>query len=413
MKQLIILFGVLFIISSANGQYDPIKGCIVDSNGDCVSNTVLTAMPFLRIAPDARGGAMGDVGIALTPDANSMHYNAANLVFMEDDASAAVTYTPWLRDLQLNDIFLAYMSGTKKIDNLQSVGFNLRWFSLGELNFTTSDGSPNGKGKPREFEFAAAYARKLGDNFSASLSAKYISSNLATGQFVEGIEIKTASSFAADIGLAYKKNLKLSGYNSQLGVGMTISNLGSKVSYTDKIVKDFLPANLGIGSSLSLDFDSYNTLLIAFDVNKLLTPTPISKTCINENDPTGPLIICPEYDKDGDGSPDYRQKSVFEGLTGSFSDAQGGFSEELQEINFSAGFEYWYDKQFAFRMGYYYEHPLKGARQYMTVGLGLKYNIFGIDISYLVPTSAVRSPLDNTLRFGMMFDVSKLKELDK
>lgn len=413
MKKIIALVGLLSFTLGMNAQiFDPLKGCVVNANGVCTSNTLLTAMPFLRIAPDARGGAMGDVGIALTPDANSMHYNAANLVFIEDDASAAVTYTPWLRDLQLNDIFLAYASGHKKIDKVSALGFALRWFSLGELNFTDTDGNNIGVGRPREFELGAAYSRKLGDNLSASLTGKYIYSNLASGQFVNGIEINSASAFAADIGVAYKKKLKVSGYNSQLGLGVTISNLGSKVSYTNSIVRDFLPANLGIGSSLSIDFDSYNTLTIALDINKLLVPTPIAKTCVDPNDPDK-TIQCPEWDKDGDGIADYRQLGLFEGVFGSFSDAQGGFNEEMQEFNFSAGFEYWYDKQFAFRMGYYYENPLKGARRYMTVGLGLKYNIFGIDISYLVPTSAVRSPLDNTLRFGMMFDIANLKELDK
>jgi hypothetical protein len=412
MRKFTLLVGLIYLTFNTNAQFDPTKGCIVDSNGECVPNTVLTAMPFLRIAPDARGGAMGDVGIALTPDANSMHYNAANLVFMEEDASAAVTYTPWLRDLQLNDIFLAYGSGTKKIDDRQSLGFALRWFSLGELNFTDASGIETGVGRPREFEFGVAYARKLGDNLSASLTGKYIYSNLASGQFVNGIEISSATSFAADIGIAYKKKLKVSGYNAQLGVGATISNLGSKVSYTNNDVKDFLPANLGIGSSLSIDFDAYNTLTVALDINKLLAPTPVAKTCIDPDDPDV-TFQCPEWDQDGDGIADYRQQSLFEGIFGSFGDAQGGAQEEFKEFSFSTGFEYWYDKQFAFRMGYYYENPLKGARQYMTVGLGLKYNIFGIDISYLVPTSAVRSPVDNTLRFGMMFDIANLKELDK
>lgn len=410
MKNYIALLGIMMGVLNASAQFDPIKGCIVDTNGECVSNTVLTSMPFLRIAPDARGGAMGDVGIALTPDANSMHYNAANLVFMEEDASVSVTYTPWLRDLQLNDIFLAYLSGYKKIDNQQSLGMSLRWFSLGELNFTNSDGDQTGVGRPREFEFAAAYCRKLGDNFSASLTGKYIYSNLASGQFVNGIEINSASSFGADIGLAYKKKAKISGYNAQLGFGLTVSNIGSKVSYTNNIIKDFLPGNLGLGASATIDFDSYNTLAFALDINKLLAPSPIAKTCLDEN---GLPYQCPEWDQDGDNIADYRQKSLFDGILGSFTDAQGGALEELQEINFSVGMEYWYDKQFAFRLGYYYEHPLKGARQYMTVGLGLKYNIFGIDISYLVPTSAVRSPLDNTLRFGMMFDIANLQELDK
>lgn len=399
---LAILF-VALIGSTANAQFDPVKGCIVDSNGDCIPNTILTAMPFLRIAPDARGGAMGDAGIAGSPDANSMFYNPSNLAFVEDDSSLGATYTPWLRDLNLNDIYLAYLSGYKKIDDLSTLGFNFRFFSLGEINFIDPDGIDNGVGKPREFEVAAAYARKLGDNFSIGLSGKYIYSNLASGQNVNGIIINAASSFATDVSLTYKKDTKISDYKARYGIGMNVSNLGAKVTYTDNATRDFLPTNLGIGGSLYLEFDEYNTITFLLDMNKLLTPTPISPTIIDAN---GNDVENPDYE-------DYRTKSLFEGVFGSFTDAQGGGSEELSEVAFSTGAEYWYDKQFAVRAGYYYESPLKGDRQFMTIGIGLKYNIFGIDLSYLVPTNNRRSPLDNTLRFGMTFDLANLESLDE
>ncbi len=406
---LIMVFGGYF--TSDAQVFDPVKGCVVGPNGDCIPNTQLTAMPFLRLAPDARGGAMGDVGITLSPDPNSVHYNASNLVFAGKKTALAMTYTPWLRDLNLDDVFLLYFSGYRKLDKIQTVGFGLRYFSLGQINFTDDQGVSTGVGNPREMEMNLAYARKLGDNFSASLSAKYVYSNLATGQFVNGIEINSASAFAADVGLTYKKKTKLGGYNSEWTYGGAITNIGSKVSYTDEAeVQDFLPANLGLGVGLLMNFDKYNTMSFHLEMNKLLTPTPISKLIKNPEDPEGEPILNPNWDKNGDGIGDYRQKSLFSGMIGSFGDAQGGFGEEVKELSFSFGTEYWYDKQFAVRAGYFYEHPEKGDRQYLAVGLGIQYNIFGINLSYLVPTNNRRNPLDNTLRFSLIFDFDGYQE---
>lgn len=406
-RQTLTVLVLITTVVASFSQYNPIKGCIVDASDNCIPNTILTSLPFLRIAPDARGGAMGDVGIAMDPDANSFHYNAANLAFIKDNASLSATYTPWLRDLNLNDVYLAYLSGYKRLDKLQTVGFAFRYFSLGEINFVDNNGGPTGTGKPREFEIGAAYARKLGDNFSASLSGKFLYSNLASGQRVMGIDINSATSFAADFSLAYKKPIKLSGYNAQWGLGVTVSNLGAKVTYTNNSDRDFLPTNLGIGASLKLDFDSYNSIAFGLDINKLLTPTPCSPTMLDEN---GVEVPNPCFDTDSNGKADWREKSLFDGILGSFSDAQGGFSEELSEFYYSIGTEYWYDKQFAVRAGYYYESPLKGDRQFLTVGFGVKYSVFGLNLSYLVPTNQRRSPLDNTLRFGMNFDLGTFNE---
>ncbi|MFT6334690.1 MAG: hypothetical protein ACI86M_000237 [Saprospiraceae bacterium] len=397
---------VLAICISTNVSYsqvyNPFKNCLVGPNGDCIPNTLLTAMPFLRIAPDARGGAMGDVGITVTPDANSIHYNASNLAFAEKSTSLALTYTPWLRELNLNDVFLLHFSGYKKLDKLQTIGFGLRYFSLGEINFTDDQGINIGLGNPRELEFNVAYARKLGDNLSASLSAKYVYSNLASGQQVNGIDINSANAFAADIGVTYKKKSKLGGYDSQWTYGAAITNLGSKVSYTDQAdVQDFLPANLGFGAGLLMNFDKYNTMSFHVELNKLLVPSPQSKTIQLQD---GSVVDNPDYDVNENEIADYREKSLFSGVLGSFGDAQGGFSEEIKEMAISFGTEYWYDKQFSVRAGYYYEHQDKGDRQYLTVGLGIQYNIFGINLSYLVPTNNRRNPLDNTLRFSLIFD---------
>ena len=382
-------------------------GCVVGPNGDCIPNTLLTAMPFLRIAPDARGGAMGDVGITFSPDPNSIHYNAANLAFVEKNTALSLTYTPWLRELNLNDVYLLHFAGYRKLSDLETIGFGLRYFSLGEINFTDVQGINIGLGDPRELEVNIAYARKLGDNFAASLSAKYVYSNLASGQNVNGIDINSANAFAADVGLTYKKETNLGGYDSEWTFGLALTNLGSKVSYTDIAeVQDFLPSNLGFGTGLLMNFDQYNTMSFHFEVNKLLVPTPVARNIIEDGVPSPN----PEWDQDNDGIADYRQKSLFSGVFGSLGDAQGGFGEEMKEFAFSLGTEYWYDKQFAVRAGYYYEHPEKGDRQYLTVGLGIQYNIFGINLSYLVPTNNRRNPLDNTLRFSLIFDFDGYQE---
>jgi len=407
--QTTLLFALILVGSSTSyAQFDPVKGCVVGPDGNCIPNTLLTAMPFLRIAPDARGGAMGDVGITVSPDPNAIHYNAANLAFTEKNTALALTYTPWLRELNLNDVYLLHFSGFKKLSDLETIGFGLRYFSLGEINFTDVQGINIGLGMPRELEFNVAYARKLGDNFAASLSAKYVYSNLASGQNVNGIDINSANAFAADVGISYKKKTKLGGYDSEWTYGLALTNLGSKVSYTDIAeVQDFLPSNLGFGAGLLMNFDQYNTMSFHFEVNKLLVPTPVARKILNDQ---GVSVDNPEWDVDGDGIADYRQKALFAGVFGSLGDAQGGFGEEMKEFSFSVGTEYWYDKQFAVRAGYYYEHPEKGDRQYLTVGLGIQYNIFGINLSYLVPTNNRRNPLDNTLRFSLIFDFEGYQE---
>lgn len=405
---IILLIGFL---SSVNAQtsFNQAAGCVVDANGDCIPNTLLSAMPFLRIVPDARAAAMGDAGIATSSDGGAMHFNASKLVFAEETQGLSASYTPWLRDLGLTDVYLAYLSGFKQIDDLQTVGFGLRFFSLGQINFTDADGNSAGTGSPREMEFALAYARKLSDKFSAGLTGKYIYSNLASGQRVGQFEISSANAFAADFSLTYKSKLKISGRDSDLNFGMALTNIGSKVTYTEGTVKDFLPMNLGLGSALTLNIDDYNAMTFAVDINKLLVPTPVPAT-IELEDMT--KIDNPDYDTDAPGSAgfgiaDYREKSMFSALLGSFSDAQGGFSEELSEISISLGVEYWYDKQFAVRAGYFYEDVNKGDRKFLTVGLGLKYNVFGLNLSYLVPTNGRRNPLDNTLRFTLNFDLNQ------
>jgi hypothetical protein len=411
LRLLFIGFILINCLPKAQSQiYDPNQGCVIGPNGECVPNAVLSAMPFLRIVPDARSGAMGDVGIAISPTSNSIHFNASNLVFAEKKSALSANYTPWLQDLGVTDVYMAYLSGYNKIDDLQAIGASLRFFSLGKINFRDFNGNDIGDGSPRELEVAATYARKLGDNLSASVTGKYLFSALAPGQIVGGLEITNANAFAADIGVSYKKKLKLGDYDAVLGIGGAITNIGSKVTYTRDSIRDFIPTNLGIGTSLKLDIDEYNSITFALDFNKLMIPSPVSRFI---NDATGNRINNPEYSKDGDNVGDFRQKNLFEGIVGSFTDAQGGFREEMQEINYSFGVEYAYDQQFFARAGYFYEHPFKGARKYFTVGLGIKYNIFDIDLSYLVPSNSTRSPLDNTLRFGLSFELGNSAAFDQ
>lgn len=393
-QKIIICLSLLCYAFAGQAQYDPVKGCVIDvETGDCLPNTILSAVPFLRIVPDARSGGMGDVGIAISADPNAMHFNASKLAFVEDDLAISATYTPWLRQLGLRDVYLAYLSGFYQINELQALGFGLRFFSLGDISFTDFNGDPAGMGSPREFEISAGYARKLSEKLSAGMTAKYIYSNLAAGQRIDNILITAANGFAADVSTTYKTDLSVGGYDSNLSIGLAFSNIGTKISYTNSVNKDFLPSNMGLGAALDMNFDDYNRITFALDINKLLVPTPISfQDTLN-------------YDVDPpNGVADYREQSMFSGVLGSFGDAPGGLSEEIIELSYSAGLEYWYDNQFAVRLGYYYEHPLKGDRQYLTVGVGLKYNVFGMNLSYLVPTNNNRNPLDNTLRFSLIFD---------
>ncbi len=367
-------------------------GTLINPDGSACVNSVVSAVPFLRIVADARSGGMGDVGLALSADPNAMHFNASKLVFAEDRAALSATYTPWLRSLNLNDVYLAYLTGYFKLDKLQSLGFGLRFFSLGSIQFTDVNGTPLNVGKPNEFELALAYSRKLSDNFAAGITGKFIYSNLAAGnETTSGEIIEPAYSGAADVSFTYKKD--------DLTLALAVTNIGAKITYTRQLVKDFLPTNLGIGGAYTMELDAFNKLTFALDVNKLLIPTP----CIPSADT---LNHCSQ---DGDNIADYRQLTPIKGIFTSFSDAPEGFKEELKELMFSVGAEYWYDDQFAVRAGYFYEHAQKGNRKYFTVGIGLKYNVFGMNVSYLVPASSQRNPLDNTFRFSLLFDFDAFK----
>jgi Type IX secretion system protein PorV len=346
-------------------------------DGTPCSGPIRTAVPFLLINTDARSGAMGDVGIATTPDASALQFNASKLAFSDKKFGAIVSYTPWLRNLGVNDIFLTYEAFYLQIgkERQHTLGLSHRYFSLGSLEWTDYNGNSLGSGTPREHEIAMTYARKMSPNFALGLTAKYIYSNLATDQSVSSNPIKPGESIAVDLSMTYHKPLKISNLESDLTLGLAIKNVGSKITYLR--TADFLPTNLGIGAAWKTQLHPYHSLTLAVDVNKLLVPSP---------DSTGA----------------WRNKSVFGGMLSSFSDARGGFKEEMQEINVSFGLEYWFRQYVAARGGYFMEPDAKGGRKYFTVGLGLRYKWFNLNGSYLFSKSVFRrSPLDNTFRFTL------------
>ncbi len=374
-------------------------------------NTVSTAVPFLRITPDARSGAMGDVGIGLSADANAQYFNAAKIPFAEKDLGLTFSYSPWLRSLGISDIFLAHLGAYYKINDLQSISMSLKYFNLGNITFTDASGQFIQEYKPREFAIDAAYARRLSEHFSLGLSLRYIYSNLAAGQRVAGNDITSGNAVGADLSFFYQKPLSIGkkDMKGEIRFGTTISNIGSKISYSkDAINQDFIPTNLGLGVGFDINPNELHKVGFFFDLNKLLVPSPI------DTDLDGDDIIDSQFDENDNDVADYKEQSPITAIFTSFADADGRifggskFKEEMAEFNLSVGSEYGYNELFFLRFGYFWEHPKKGDRQYFTAGLGVKYNVFGLDFSYLVSTSSQRSPLANTLRFTLKFDFDDL-----
>ncbi len=354
-------------------------------------NSVSTAVPFLTIAPDSRSSSMGDVGVATTPDANSMHWNPAKYAFIEHEGGVALSYSPWLRKL-VDDMNLLYLTGYKRFGKYQVVAASLRYFDMGDIIFTDINGSVLRAGKPNEFAIDAGYSRMFSDNISAAMAFRYIRSDIASGISNSSMKAKAGNSFAADIAVYYHSELRLFDKPGKWALGADISNIGAKMTYSNDKEKIFLPTNLRFGGTISLDLDNNNTLGLSLDFNKLLVPTPPI------TDPnTGEII---------DGKdPDV---GIVQGMFQSFYDAPGGFSEEMHEFTYGIGAEYLYRKLFAVRAGYFHEHPTKGNRRFFSMGVGIKMNIVGIDFSYLVPTQSL-SPLGDTMRFTLVFDFGKPK----
>jgi len=345
---------------------------------------------------------MGDAGVSTSPDANSMHWNPAKFGFIDKDLGLSLNYTPWLRSL-VPDINLSYLSGFKRIDELQTVAASLVFFSLGEIQFTDGAGMSQGIYRPSEFAIDVAYARKLGQNISGAIAVRYINSNLTQGQDVGSMPTRPGRALAADVSVYYERELDWPRTPAWFSWGANISNIGNKISYSDDINSNFIPINLRLGPTLKVIMDEYNTMTFTVDVNKLLVPTPP----LYKRDPitNAPIVNADgNYEIEKGKNPN---RSVVAGMFGSFNDAPGGFSEELKEFTYSVGVEYLYDNQFAIRGGYFHEHVTKGNRKFFTLGLGLKYNVFGLDFSYIVPLMQ-RSPLENVLRFSLTFDFDAL-----
>ncbi len=377
-KIAVLILIVLVTFSKVNAQETP--------------NTITTAAPFLLIAPDARAGGMGDIGVATSPDANSQHWNASKYAFMPSQFSVGIYYTPWLRELT-DDIFLGGFSFANRIDDRSAWAASLKYFNLGQIDLTDINGTPEGTEKLNEFSVDASYSLKLTEKYAMGVTMRYIRSDL-------GIEsanstIKPVSTFAVDISGYFQSDENNYGnFNGIWRGGFNISNIGPKVSYSDDGLDNYIPTNLKIGSGFDFILDNYNKIALNLEFNKLLVPTP---SISNGGEP-----------------PTYTQEdtSFISGIFSSFGDAPGGFSEELKEFTWALGAEYMYDNSFAIRAGYFNESDLKGARKYFTIGSGFKFKSSKLDISYLFNASDINNPLENTLRFSLAFDFGELFEIN-
>ena len=387
-----------FILHSFSSQGQISTG---ELNGQTI-NTITTAVPLLMISPDGRAGALGDAGGAMSADANSIHWGAAKLATIEGNSGISLSYIPWLRNL-VPDINLGYLSWYKKMKKRQVIGGSLRYFSLGNIIFTDIVGNTIGQFNPNEFAVDFAYARKFSDRWSGGIALRYIFSNLTGGIDVQGTPSFPGQTAAADISTYYSNpDLKIAGNKATYSFSTAITNIGAKISYTKTADRNFIPINLRIGNSLKMKLDDYNSFTFMFDINKLLVPTPPIF-----NPDNGEIIAGKN-----------NQVPIVSGMLQSFYDAPGVlesdgtrnvFKEELREINPCGGVEYSYNNVFAIRTGYFYEHPTKGNRRYFTLGAGIKFNVFTLDLAYLIPTQQ-RNPLENTLRFSLQFDFGAFKE---
>ena len=391
-KVKIFLMGALAVLATQAKASD-------DDTKETLFNPVNYAVISQTIAPDARGGGLGDVGAATDPDVNSQYWNPAKYPFNISRAGVSLNFTPWLRSL-VNDMNLAYLSGYYRIGDYSAVSASLRYFNMGEV-YTSQEGAESGTGmtiNPYEMSIDVAYSLMLSEKFSLAAAIRWIYSDL---RFDYTEENSPASAFAADIAAYYQNYINIGQRECQLGIGLDISNIGSKITYSGKDYGEFLPANLRLGASLMIPIDEYNRVTIAADANKYLVPTVPQQEEGEDNS---------EYEERV--HREYDDVSAISGIFKSFHDAPGGFKEELEEINYGIGAEYVYNDKFSLRAGYHHESQSKGNRKYFTVGGGFKMNVFSLDAAYVVAT-AKSNPLDQTLRFTLSFDMDGLKDLFK
>ena len=373
------LLPLLYAAPAFSQDYSQISGQV---------NIINTAVPFIGIAPDSRAGAMGNAGVATSPDVNSQHWNPAKFAFIDSNMGASMSYTPWLRKL-VKDINMYYLTGFMRLDEMQTISASLRYFTLGNITYRTSLEDNGFDVNPNEFALDVAYSRLLSEKLSGAVAFRYIRSDLNAMQE----DMQPGNSFAADLAFYYRTPVKLMGESSELAAGINVSNIGNKISY-DEVNKQFIPTNLRLGVALDSELDPYNRLVFTLDLNKLLVPTP---------------GFYPEEGTANDYAQKYNNMSVTKAMFQSFSDAPGGMEEELQEITYSLGAEYWYANQFALRAGYFHEHELKGNRKHFTAGVGLKFNMMTLDASYIIPVVA-DNPLANTIRFSLGIDLDQLSK---
>jgi len=381
----ILIFG--FVLSGATSAYSQL------SSGKL--NAIQVTVPSLMIAPDSRAGAMGDVGAATSPDIYSMHWNPSKYAFIKGNGGVGISYIPWLTSL-VTDINMSYLAGYKRIDSKQVIGASLVYSSLGDIMWTDEQGNDIRTFKPYEFAIDAAYSRLLSKNFSGGIAFRLIYSNLDGGSSTDS---KPGVSFAADISGYYQKDISIFNEKGVFAFGLNLSNIGSKMSYSDSQVSDFIPMNMRLGTTVTISPGSNNKLSLSVDVNKLLVPTPPTYSSATANPDSITAGMNPNV-------------SVPVALYQSFYDAPGGFKEEMQELTYSFGLEYMYKSQFAIRGGYFYENETKGNRKYLTVGTGFRLSIVTIDFSYLIAL-AQESYLSNTLRLSLAFEFKGNKKADK
>lgn len=392
---LVLLVSVLTVSSLRAQLNDP----TIDRAQQIQLNTITVAVPFLMIAPDSRSGALGDAGVALSPDANVSHWNAAKLGFVTKDVEVSMSYSPWLRAL-VSDMSLGYLSGYKKLNNRQAVAGSLRYFTLGNISFTDQAGQVFREFSPNEFALDASFGQRLSERFSGGITARFVNSNLTGGQTIEGAQSRPGRAVAADVSVFYTNDkARLFKKKATVNWGANISNIGNKMRYTNSARRDFIPTNLRVGTAIMLDVDDVNRVTFTVDANKLLVPTPPiyknnSDTIVSGMNPNVGVaqgIIQSFYD--APGNVDQTTGEVIPGSQ---------WREELREWNLGGGFEYSFANQFAVRTGYFYEHLTKGNRQFLTLGAGVQFKVLIIDMSYLISTTQ-QNPLANTLRFTLRF----------
>lgn len=386
-SRLALVAGLLTFAATAQAQINAENG----------AHTITTAVPILTLSPDARAAALGEAGAATSPDANSAYFNPGKLGFVPYKFAFSASYSPWLRAIT-DDMSLSYLSGYGKIGKRSAIGGSLMYFDLGSINYTTASNQPYGTFSPKEYAATVSYGQQLTDNFGVGISARYIRSNLVGA--INGNDAQPGNAAAVDLGAYYSKDATIGTGLYNLSFGASILNIGNKITYTDPKNPSFLPTSLKLGTAITREIDQYNKITLMFDATKLLVPSPYYVDGAPANDPA----VLAENNR-------RNQMNIVSGILNSFSDAPGGFKEELREINLSTGLEYNYNDLLFARGGYFYEAPDKGGRQYVSLGLGVRYQVFGIDGAYLVPTgNNQNNPLAQTIRVSLHFNLNKLSD---